>query len=216
MVTVAVVDDERLVLSGFELILDSDPGIEVVGACNGPDALELIARRTPDVVLLDIHMPHVSGLDVLEQLRALPANVHPPRVIMLTTFAADESTLTALSLGAAGFLLKDIAPADLISCVHQVAAGRTVFSETAAGLLRTGLTPRPPDGQERLAQLSARERDVLALLGAGHSNSQIARRLGLSASTVKDHVSRILDKTRSGNRTQAAVLAAQAGLDHEG
>jgi DNA-binding NarL/FixJ family response regulator len=167
-------------------------------------------------VLLDIHMPHVSGLEVLEQLRALPPNAHRPRVIMLTTFAADESTLTALRLGAAGFLLKDIAPEDLISCVHQVAAGRTVFSEAAAGLLRTGLAPRPPDGQERLAQLSAREREVLALLGAGHSNSQIARRLGLSASTVKDHVSRILDKTRSGNRTQAAVLAAQAGMDRKG
>lgn len=212
MIAVVVVDDERLVQSGFELILSSDPLLSVVGCCDGPGALALIRDARPDVVLLDIHMPGVDGLTVL---RELSRDTHrpAPAVVMLTTFASDETTVQAMELGARGFLFKDLAPQDLIGCVRQAAAGQFILAAAAAaGVLREALGARSPAVDTRLHELSAREREVLALLGSGLTNTQIGAALRLSSATVKDHVSRILDKTGCENRTQAAVLSVQAGI----
>ncbi|QOV41581.1 response regulator transcription factor [Streptomyces ferrugineus] len=210
-----VVDDEALVRSGFQMILNASDGIEVVATAEGAQAADVIRREQPDVVLLDIRMPDVDGLTVLRQIQTLPA---PPHVAMLTTFDTDEYILTALRSGAAGFLLKDTEPEQLAHLVRTLAAGGVVMSPKASrALLRShpgAGTPQDAD-TARVGLLSDRERDVLVLIAEGLSNADIGTRIHLSAGTVKDHVSSILTKLRVTSRVQAALLAERSGLLNE-
>lgn len=213
MVRVVVVDDEPMVCVFLRTILGSADDIEVVGeAHDGAAGVEEVVRGRPDVVLMDLRMPGVDGLTAIERIGQLPA---PPAIVVLTTFDADQYVLRALRAGAAGFLVKSTPPEDLIGLVRVAAEGHTVLSAAAARRLiaasTDGLTARDR-ARELLASLTEREREVLALLGEGLSNARIAGRLYLSEATVKGHVSRTLDKLGCANRTQAGLIAHDAGL----
>ena len=211
MIRVMVIDDEALVRSGFQLILGAAPDIEVTATCDGAHAIEQIRRHRPDVVLLDVRMPQVDGLTILRELGAW---THPPVVAMLTTFDTNEHISQALNLGAAGFLLKDTEPEHLVHAVRVMAAGGKVLSPKVTDTVITGYLTGSGDGQAsaRIDTMTPRERDVLALVGQGLGNAQIAGRLHLSPSTVKDHVSAVLTKLAVTNRVQAAIIARDAGL----
>ncbi|GAA2823199.1 response regulator transcription factor [Kitasatospora paracochleata] len=209
---VLIVDDEVLVRSGLGLIVGSAPDLDVVGSCSGGQAEQLVGELAPHVVLLDIRMPDLDGLTVLRRLRALP---DPPAVAMLTTFDTDEYIGTALRAGAAGFLLKDTAPEQLVHAVRILASGGSVLSPTVTRTVIGGYVEGGGPDAEAAAltrQLTGRELDVLVLLGEGLSNAEIADRLFLGTGTVKDHISAILGKLGATNRVQAAVLAHRAGL----
>jgi len=212
VIRVVVVDDEALVRSGFELILNASDGIQVVATAQGAQAVDAVRRERPDVVLLDVRMPDVDGLTVLREIQTLP---EPPTVAMLTTFDTDEYILTALRSGAAGFLLKDTEPEQLAQLVRTLPAGGVVMSPKASRALLRG-HPGADTAQDadvaRVNLLSDRERDVLVLIAEGLSNADIGARIHLSAGTVKDHVSSILTKLRVSSRVQAALLAERAGL----
>jgi DNA-binding NarL/FixJ family response regulator len=195
----------------LRLILGSAQDIEVVAACEGVQAVEQVYRHRPDVVLLDLRMPRVDGLAVLRELSRRPG---APAVAVLTTFDTDEFIAQALRLGAAGFLLKDTEPEQLIRAVRVLATGGSVLSPTVTrtvigGYLSAGVQP---ELGAQIAAMTARERDVLALMGEGLSNADIGHRLHLSNATVKDYVSAVLTKLAVSNRVQAAVIARQAGL----
>ncbi|MEJ8658481.1 MULTISPECIES: response regulator transcription factor [Streptomyces] len=214
-IRVVIADDEPLIRAGIRMILTSDQEIEVVAeGANGREAVELARSHGADVVLLDIQMPVMDGLTALPELRrAVPA----ARVIVLTTFGERENVLRALEHGGAGFLLKDTAPAELIRAVRAAAAGNAYLSPAATrhvvDQLASGRAAvRDEEARARVAALSARERDVLALLGEGLSNADAGRRLHMSEATVKTYVSRILSKLDCENRVQAALLARDAGL----
>ncbi|MFI6416616.1 response regulator [Streptomyces sp. NPDC050842] len=194
------------------MILNASDGIEVVATAEGAQAADVIRRERPDVVLLDIRMPDVDGLAVLRQIQTLP---DAPHVAMLTTFDTDEYILTALRSGAAGFLLKDTEPEQLAQLVRTLAAGGVVMSPKASRALLRGHpgAGAPQDAEvARVNLLSDRERTVLVLVAEGLSNAEIGTRIHLSAGTVKDHVSSILNKLRVASRVQAALLAERAGL----
>ncbi|MFI9557422.1 response regulator [Nonomuraea endophytica] len=211
MIRVVVVDDEALVRSGFELILNSADDIQVVATAAGAEAVAAVRRENPDVVLLDIRMPDVDGLTVLAGLRALPV---VPVVAMLTTFDTDEYVMTALHSGAAGFLLKDTEPDQLAQLVRTLAAGGVVLSPRASRAVLRERPGGPADTEEatRVHRLTDREREVLTLVAEGLSNADIGARIHLSVGTVKDHVSAILTKLRVGSRVQAALIAQRTGL----
>jgi DNA-binding NarL/FixJ family response regulator len=209
MIRVLVVDDEALIRTGFQHILNAAGDIEVVAAVSGRQALGEVGRLHPDVVLLDIRMPDVDGLTVLERIRALPS---PPIVAMLTTFDTDEYVAAALRMGAAGFLLKDTDPEHLALQVRTLAADGVVLSPKVTSTVVDGyLAGRAPEGG-LIGRLSAREREILVLLADGLSNGEIAARLYLGVGTVKDHVSAILTKLEVSGRVQAALAAERAGL----
>ncbi|MBB1255857.1 response regulator [Streptomyces alkaliterrae] len=217
MIRVVVVDDEELVRSGVRLILGSAPGIEVVAECAGAQAVSTVQQTRPDVLLLDIRMPHTDGLAVLREIRtrADAGDGHWPAVCMLTTFDADDYLSAALHLGAAGYLLKDADPARLIETVRVLADGGSTLDPAVTPTVIGGYLHRSGDAPEAVravAALTPREREVLALLAEGLSNALIADRLGLAHGTVKDHVSALLGKLGGLNRVQAAVLADRAGL----
>ncbi|WP_399071186.1 response regulator [Streptomyces stackebrandtii] len=194
------------------MILNASDDIEVVATAEGTQAADVIRRERPDVVLLDIRMPDVDGLTVLRKIQELAA---PPHVAMLTTFDTDEYILTALRSGAAGFLLKDTEPEQLAQLVRTLAAGGVVMSPKASRALLRGHpgAGAPQDAEvARVNLLSDRERAVLVLVAEGLSNAEIGIRIHLSAGTVKDHVSSILNKLRVASRVQAALLAERAGL----
>ncbi|MFC9702498.1 response regulator [Streptomyces sp. NPDC056943] len=214
-IRVVIADDEPLIRAGIRMILISDPDIEVVGeAADGRAAVEAARAHAADVVLLDIQMPVLDGLSALPELRrAAPAS----RVIVLTTFGERENVLRALEHGCAGFLLKDTAPAELIRAVRAAAAGDAYLSPAATRhvveRLATGReAARSEQVRARVAALSEKEREVLAVLGEGLSNADAGRRLHMSEATVKTYVSRILAKLDCENRVQAALLARDAGL----
>lgn len=212
MIRVLVVDDEAMIRTGFQHILDAAQDIEVVAAVPGGQALQTAQELGPDVVLLDIRMPDVDGLTVLAGLRRLP---NPPVVAMLTTFDMDEYVATALHSGAAGFLLKDTDPEQLPFLVRTLADGGTVLSSEVTrtvvdGYLNAG--PQEPAALSLAARLTDRERAVLVLIAEGLSNTDIGTRMHLSTGTVKDHVSAILTKLKVDGRVQAALLAERAGL----
>lgn len=211
MYRVAVVDDEALVRSGLSLILGTASDIEVVVACDGAAAVAQITQHRPDVVLLDIRMPDVDGLTVLRQLASRPK---PPVVAMLTTFAADDHVNAALREGATGFLLKDTEPEQLINSVRVLAGGGSVLASGVSDSVLAGYVAAgaDPDAKRLIETLTDREREVLALLGEGLSNSEIAARLYLSLGTVKEYVSAVLTKIGAANRVAAAVLAHRGGL----
>ncbi|WP_369382940.1 response regulator [Streptomyces sp. cg36] len=210
MLRVVVVDDESLIRSGLQMILSSAGDIDVVAACEGSVAVETVARTRPDVVLLDVRMPGTDGLAVLARLRAQP---EPPVVAMLTAFATDEYLYTALSEGAAGYLLKDTDPEQLVRDVRTLAAGGRLLSPAVAPAVIEGyLGHSARAASASVDALTAREVQVLSLLGTGLTNAQIATRLGLATSTAKDHISTVINKLGLDNRVQAAVFAERAGL----
>ncbi|MEU2231056.1 MULTISPECIES: response regulator transcription factor [Streptomyces] len=211
-----VVDDDPLVRAGLTLMLGGADDIEIVGeGADGREVPELVARHAPDVVLMDIRMPHVDGLTATERLRALPG---APEVVVLTTFHADEQVLRALRAGAAGFVLKDTPPAEIVAAVRRVAAGDPVLSPAVTRQLMTHVVERQPEqprratAATRLAELADREREVAVAVGHGRSNAEIAAELYMGVPTVKAHVSRILAKLGLNNRVQIALLVHDAGL----
>lgn len=215
VIRVVIADDEPLIRAGIRMILTSAADIKVVAeAANGREAVELARAHGPDVMLLDIQMPVMDGLTALAELgRAAPE----VRALILTTFGEKENVLRALSGGGAGFLLKDSAPGELIGAVRAAAMGDAYLSPAATrhvvDQLASGRTSgRDAEARRRVAELSERERGVLALLGEGLSNAEAGRRLHMSEATVKTYVSRILAKLECENRVQAALLARDAGL----
>jgi DNA-binding NarL/FixJ family response regulator len=213
VIRVAIADDQQLVRDGFSLILRSQPDIEVAAeAADGRQFLDAV-RRDPriDVALVDIRMPVLDGLQATRELRTI---ANPPAVVVVTTFDDDAYVLDAIAAGARGFLLKRCSAGDLIAAVRTVAGGEAILSAevTGAVLDRIRATGPGPRADLTAHQLTARETDVLALIGAGLNNTEIAARLYLSMSTVKTHVTNVLAKTGSRDRVQAAILAIRAGL----
>jgi DNA-binding NarL/FixJ family response regulator len=213
-IRVLVVDDQELVRSGFCVILDAVEGITVVGeAADGQAAVAAVAARQPDVVLMDIRMP---GMDGLEATRLITSGSSAaPKVVMLTTFDLDDYVYEALRAGASGFLLKDSPRRDLIAAVRAAAAGDALLAPSVTRRLIEVFARKPPEiapSPSRLASLTARERDVLLMLARGHSNAEIAAALFVSAATVKSHVSNLLTKLGLRDRVQAVILAYESGL----
>jgi DNA-binding NarL/FixJ family response regulator len=217
MIRVVVADDQALVRGGFRLILQTQPDIEVVGeAADGREAVARTREQRPDVVLMDIRMP---GMDGLEATRRLMTTQNPPRVLMLTTFDLDEYVYDALRAGASGFLLKDVRPEQLADAVRAVAAGDTLLAPAITRRLVEQYLRRPPPGARTplgLGELTNRELDVLRLVARGRSNQQIAGTLFLGESTVKTHLTHLFAKLGLRDRAQAVVLAYESGLIQPG
>ncbi|HEX5827452.1 MAG TPA: response regulator transcription factor, partial [Candidatus Limnocylindrales bacterium] len=225
-IRVLLVDDQQLVRIGFRMILADEPGIEVVGeAADGRAALDVAARLHPDVVVMDIRMPVLDGVEATRRLvsdRAAGTDeAGGPRVLVLTTFDADEYVVEALRAGASGFLLKDVPPADFVAAIRLIAAGDALLAPSVTRRLLDRFRdrlPHPADGarHDRLRELTERELEVLGLIARGLSNREIADRLVVAEPTVKTHVSRVLDKLGLRDRAQAVVLAYEVGLVRPG
>lgn len=211
---VLIVDDDPLVRSGLALILGGSPSLEVVAqAGDGRAGLAAADEHRPDVVLMDIRMPTMDGIEATEALVSRP---DPPKVIVLTTFDADDYVLRALAAGASGFLLKDTSPEDIVAAVQRVAAGEPMLSPSVTTtLIQQVTTQHAPDrsrqAQERLARLTERERDVALAVGRGLSNAEIAGELFLSVPTIKAHIGRLFQKLEVENRVQIALCVHDAG-----
>ncbi|SIR88975.1 two component transcriptional regulator, LuxR family [Microbispora rosea] len=215
MIRTLVVDDESLIRAGLRFIIESAPDVEVVGeAEDGDQAVDVVRRLKPDVVLMDVRMPRYDGLAATSAIRRLaPA----PAVIILTTFDTDDHVFTALEAGACGFLLKDTSPHDLIRAIRLAHAGDSMLSPRVTRRLIHRLTTDQPirrrrDALARLEALTGREREVLIEVGLGRSNTEIAARLNMSEATVKSHISHLFDKLAVTNRVQVAIAAYRAGL----
>jgi DNA-binding NarL/FixJ family response regulator len=212
VVRVLLIDDDALVRSGLRMMLAGAPAIEVVGeADDGRGALAAVDRHRPDVVLMDIRMPHVDGIEATRLLRGQPS---PPAVIVLTTFDADELVLRSLQAGAAGFLLKDTPPPEIVRAIELVHNGDAMLSPAVTRRLiahvASGGGDRRGRARERLATLSEREHEVALAVGRGAANAEIAAELHMSVATVKAHVSRLLVKLEAANRVQVALLVHDA------
>jgi DNA-binding NarL/FixJ family response regulator len=215
-IRVVVADDQGMVRSGFTVLLNAQPDIEVIGeAVNGREAITQAAGLRPDVILMDVRMPVLDGLQATREISALP---DPPKILVLTTFDLDDYVYEALRSGASGFLLKDASANELADAVRLVAAGDAML---APGVTRRLISefarmgaPRGPN--RKLEGLTERESEVLALVARGLSNAEIAERLFVAEQTVKTHVSRILMKLGLRDRTQAVVVAYETGLVHPG
>lgn len=211
---VLVVDDDPLVRSALALMLGGQPDIAVVGeAADGRAGVRLAHELSPDVVLMDIRMPVLDGLAATRLLHAVP---RPPRVIVLTTFDADDYVVGALAAGADGFLLKDTAPGEIVAAIRKVADGDPMLSPSVTRTLiervRTDSgNGRAAEAQQRLDRLTERELEVATAVGRGLSNAEIARELHLSVPTVKGHVSRLFEKLETTNRVQIALTIRDAG-----
>ncbi|TDD08695.1 response regulator transcription factor [Nonomuraea deserti] len=214
MIRILLADDEAMIRAGVRAILASDPSLEVVAeAADGRQAVDLAISHRPDVALLDIRMPRLDGLAAAAELRRAAPGV---AVVMLTTFGEDDYIAKALDVGAGGFLLKSGDPRELIAGIHAVAEGAAYLSPKVAHRVITQLSggrmARGAEARDRVESLTDREREVLALLGAGLSNAEIARRLHIVEGTVKAYVSAILTRLDVRNRVQAAIIAYEAGL----
>ena len=217
MIRVVLADDQALVRGGFRMILEAQPDLEVVGeAVDGAAALEHVQASDPDVVLMDIRMPRMNGVEATAELSRRGAVA---RVLILTTYSLDEYVYDAVRAGASGFLLKDVSPADLVHAVRVVAAGDALVAPAITRRLLEEYVARPRPGSrspEVLAGLTDRELEVLREVARGCSNAEIAAVLHLGEATVKTHVSRILTKLRLRDRAQAVVLAYESGLVRPG
>jgi DNA-binding NarL/FixJ family response regulator len=218
MIRVLVADDQALVRGGFRSLLDARDDIEVVGeAASGHEAVSLAKTLVPDVVLTDIRMPELDGLEATRQIAADPrlATVH---IVILTTFSLDEYLFDALRYGASGFLLKDIEPADLVTAVRVVAGGDSLISPSMTRRLIEEFAARakPSRPAKELAVLTDREREVLGLVAGGLTNDEIAERLYMSPATARTHVSRTMTKLGARDRTQLVVVAYETGLVRPG
>ena len=212
-IRIVLADDENLVRAGLRLILESDPRIDVVGECaDGRQAISMVEALAPDLVLMDIRMPVMDGLAASEAiLQGRPEQ----KILILTTFNTDDMVLSALKMGASGFLLKDTPPAELMDAINQVAAGRTMLSESVTKQLIAVAGSRPASSRrnaalERLAVLTEREREIAAAMARGSSNQEIADRLFISLATVKTHIGRVLEKLDADNRVQVALCVFES------
>jgi DNA-binding NarL/FixJ family response regulator len=219
VIRVLVVDDQGLVRAGFRMILEAQPDVEVVGeAVDGLEAVEAARRLRPDVVLMDIRMPRLDGLEATRRL-AGPGASNPVKVLILTTFDLDEYVYEALRAGASGFLLKDVRREDLVAAVRVVAAGEALLAPSITKRLigEFARRPRPVHAAPAaLEALTAREREVLGLMCHGHSNAEIASELVISEQTVKTHVGNVLAKLGLRDRIHAVILAYEVGLIQPG
>ena len=210
MIRVALADDQALVRAGFRMIVESQPDMQVAGeAADGQAAVDLIRREKPDVVLMDIRMPHMDGLEATRQV------VGMTRVVILTTYELDEYVFDALSAGASGFLLKAAPPEDLIRAIRVVASGDALLAPSVTRRLIQEFAKRPePQARKakELETLTDREREVLREVARGLTNAEIAARLHVAETTVKTHVAHLLDKLELRDRVQAVILAYEAGL----
>ena len=216
-ISVVLVDDQPLLRKGFRMVLEEEDGIDVIGeASDGKAALDLVRRRHPDVVVMDVRMP---GMDGIEATRVVLAADPRTRILILTTFDLDEYAFGALRLGASGFILKDILPAEFIRAIRSVADGDAVIAPSVTRRLLDIFARQLPDPQRpaeaaypELSQLTAREREILTELAGGFSNAEIAERLFVAEATVKTHLGRVLAKLGLRDRVQAVVYAYEAGL----
>lgn len=213
-VRVAVVDDQQVVRAGFAALLDTQPDLTVVGtAADGAAAVRLCREHRPDVVLMDVRMPTVDGIEATRRIVSATAPDAPPRVLMLTTFDLDEHVYDALTAGASGFLLKDVTAERLFDAVRVIAAGDALLAPNITRRLIGEFTRRRPHtGSPSLAELTPRETEVLRLIAEGLSNAEIAARLVVGEETVKTHVSRLLRKLALRDRAQAVMTAYESGL----
>ncbi|MFJ4233946.1 response regulator [Cellulosimicrobium cellulans] len=219
MTRVLVVDDQAMFRVGLAAILDAQPDITVAGEAE--DGVQAVARARslrPDVILMDVRMPNMNGIDATSAILRDKVSTHRPRIIMLTTFDIDDYVFAALRAGASGFLLKDAAPDDLVMAVRTVHAGDALLAPRVTRMLIEELLDRPAPTPTRnvLVGLTDRERDVFMLMARGMSNNEIARRLFIAEQTTKTHVSRILAKLGLPDRVQAVVLGYEAGLVRPG
>jgi DNA-binding NarL/FixJ family response regulator len=217
VISVLIVDDEHLVRGGLKMILDAQPDIDVVGeAGDGVQAVSCAKTLRPDVILLDVQMPVMNGLDAAKEILNLPDS--HPKVIMITTFDLDEYVHTAIAAGASGFLLKDTRAEVLADAVRTVAGGEALLAPSILRRLiahhstAPGTAAEPSHATPGLQQLTEREFEVFRLLGRGFSNQEIARELWISESTVKTHVTRLFAKLKLRDRAQAVILAYESGL----
>jgi DNA-binding NarL/FixJ family response regulator len=214
--TVVIVDDEELFRSGLRMVVDSRPGLDVVGeAADGAAAVSVVREQQPDVVLMDVQMPHVNGIEATKRIVALGL---PTRVLMLTTFGMERYVVESLRAGASGFLLKTTPADELAAGISVVARGESLLAPSILRRLLAEWTEqwRPAEHDPRLDRLTDREREVLRLIGRGLSNAELATELHLAEPTVKTHVGRVLAKTGSRDRVQAVVLAYETGLVRPG
>jgi DNA-binding NarL/FixJ family response regulator len=217
VIRVLIADDQALVRDGFGMILDAQPDIEVVGqASDGREAVERARELRPDVVLMDIRMPEVDGVEATRRLMADPES---PRILMLTTFDQNEYVYDAMKAGASGFLLKDVRREELINAVRAVAAGDALLASSLTRRFIEDFVRRPPPGAAptgALAELTDREAEVVRLVARGLSNAEIANRMVVSEATVKTHVARVLSKLGLRDRTQVVVMAYESGFVQPG
>ena len=216
-VRVLLVDDQALVRAGFRMILDAEPDVDVVGeASDGVEAVEAVRLYTPDVVLMDVRMPNLDGIGATRRILELGGDT---KVLMLTTFDLDEYVYEALRAGASGFLLKDVPPEQLVGAIHVVAQGEALLAPSVTRRVIEEFTKRPLQREgmpDEVADLTAREVEVLQLIAKGLSNAEIAKELYVSETTVKTHVARVLMKCNIRDRVQAVVLAYESGLIRPG
>ena len=212
---VVVVDDQALVRAGFRVLVDSEVGFSVLGeASNGVEALELVARTQPDVVLMDVRMPEMDGIEATRQILDA-AQGHVPRILILTTFDLDEYVYAALRAGASGFMLKDTPPSELLTAIRVIADGDALLAPSVTRRLIADFASReaePTVSTEILDVLTGREREVFSLVAKGMSNQELADALHMSAATAKTHVSRILMKLDARDRAQLVVMAYETGF----
>ena len=211
MIRVLLADDEELIRTGLRMILDAEPDIAVVGsAVDGADAVALVEELAPDVVLMDIRMPRLDGLEATRRIGAMDAG---PKVVVLTTFDLDEHVYAALAAGASGFLLKDAPASQLVHAIKVAAAGDALLAPSVTRRLISRFTEsQPPSRPQVPADLTAREVEVLTLMAEGLSNAEIAGRLVVGDATVKTHVARVLAKLGVRDRVQAVVIAYRSGM----
>ena len=215
MITVGLADDHEVVRMGLRVLIDREPDMQVVGeASSGSGALDLLRRKRPDILLLDVRMPGMDGLETLRAIAADPV-IAATRVIIVTTFEVDQYVFEALQAGAAGFVLKDSAPDELVRAVRVAAAGDALLSPSITRRV-ISLFSRPVAAPvSGLDELTEREREIVAWVGTGSSNEEIAKELFLGPATVRTHVSRAMLKVNARTRAQLAVLAVRAGLTVE-